>query len=415
MAGTTIQTTYGPRKEIEGYIAGNKDKRPLAFKPFFSDVNTTWADTVSYDVEPDQRNVMGQFVQADVDVYRVQLPGMETKELSFAYSKEGVGSPNYSEISQRMLAEQPGNVTLESARLARAVAENMRTQFELAYQRFENLYELTRAQILINGTMDTVLATPTGQHKRIVWNMGRTKLSNGTTNDATERAANYDAILNELVPEVDLTTLWANTSTAVAGGLSWDGISGATGSAVTPVKAVSPVQHLNRMLEIANYRSGTAAIFIANDAYSWFIDDLNTNYADAADTTLRTNQAIELEVMPYVKEIEGLTFRRFHDSGNGMMIPMYTYNGTYRDRTTGTKTKYFPDGTVLLVPPSNTGAIRFGKIMHIKAMWAAQQFWVNSWVGEKSGIENFEIHTNFVTYHKDINSVVKWKVCSTSK
>ena len=411
----TIQTTFGPKKEIEGYVAGNKDKRPLAFKPFFGDITTTWKDTVAYDVEGDERNLMGQFVQADVDVYRVQLPGMETKELSFAYSKEGVGSPDYSEISQRMLAEQPGNVTLDSARLARAVAENMQEQFRLAYNRFENLYELARAQILINGTMDTVLATPEGKHKRIIWNMGRTKLVNGSVNDATERAANEDYIANEVVPEVDLTNLWANTSTAVAGGLSWDSVSGATGSAVTPVKAVSPVKHLNRMLEIASDRSGTAAIFMADDAYSWYIDDLNTNYADAADTTIRTNMVIELEVMPYVKEIEGLTFRRLHDAGNGISVPIYTYNGTYRDRVTGTKTKYFPNGTVLLVPPASTGAMRFGKIMHLKAMWAAQQFWVNNWMNPKTGIENFEIHTNFVTYHKDINSVVAWKVCSTSK
>lgn len=410
-----IQSTYGPRREIEGYIAGNKDKRPLAFKPFFGDIDTTWADTVTYDVEADERNLMGQFVEPDIDVYRVQLPGFDTKELTFGYSKEGVGSPDYSEIHQRMLAEQPGNVTLDSARLARAVAENMRTQFSKAYDRFENLYEYARAQILINGTMDTTLSTPEGKHKRVIWNMGRTVLSNGSTNDATERAANAAYIKDEIVPEVDLTTLWANTATAVAGGLSWDSISGATGSAVTPVATVSPVEHVTRMLKTAAYRAGTAAIFMAEDAYSWYKYDLNTNYADAADTTILTNAKIEKVIMPYVDEVEGLTFKGFHVDGSGAQTPIYVYTGTFRHRVTGTKTAYFPDGKVVLVPPAQYGAMRFGKIKHLKANWAAQQFWVNHWVNQKTGIENFEIHTNFVVYHKDINSVISWKVCSTSR
>lgn len=416
MAGSTIQTIYGPQKKIEGYIKGNFQKRPLAFKPFFSDVNTTWADTVQYDVEADKRNLMGQFVAADIDVYRVQLPNFGSKELSFAYSKEAVGSPNYSEISQRMLAEQPANVTLESGRLARAVADNMQQQFALAYERFENLYEFSRANILIYGTMDTILATPNGEHKRIVWNMERKKLTNGSTNNTAERKANAYSVLHDIVPEVDLTTLWANADTAVAGGMSWDSIDGSTSLAVTPTKAVSPVQHLNRMLEVAAYRSGTAAIFISDDAYSWLQADINTNYKDAANTLYRTlDPVVDLEVMPYVREIEGLSFRRMWNAGGGMMIPMYTYNGKYHDRATGEKKAYFPDGRVLLVPNGSMGAVRFGKIQHIKAMWAAMQFWVNSWKGEKSGIEQFEIHTNFVTYHTDIDSVVSWKVCSTSK
>lgn len=412
----TIQTTFGPRKEIQGYIQGDVQKRPLAFKPFFGDIKTTWEDTVTYDVEGAKRNLMGKFTQSDIDVYRVQLPNFETKDLRFAYSKEAVGSPNYNEINQRMLGEGFNNVTLDSARLGRAVAENMREQFVLAYERFENLYELARANILINGTFDTSLSTVNGEHKRVLWDMGRTKLTNGTTNDQTERNANVAYINSDIVPEVDLTTLWANTSTAVAGGLSWDSKDASnSNAAVTPVTAVSPVKHLNRMLEIANFRAGTAAIFIADDAYSWLVKDINTNYKDAAYTLYRLlDPVVDLEVMPYVKEIEGLTFRRMWNAGGGVMVPMYTYNGKYNARDTGTKTAYFPDGRVLLVPAANKGAIRFGKIDHIKAMWAAMQFWVNSWKGEKSGIENFEIHTNFVVYHTDINSVVSWKVCSTS-
>jgi hypothetical protein len=416
MAGV-FQTPFGPSKKIEGYVKGNFQKRPLAFKQFFGDTGTTWTDTVNYDVQGNKRNLMGQFVQSDIDVYRVQLPNFETKELTFAYSKEYVGSPNYSEISQRMLGEQPQAMTLDSARLAQAVAQNMQDQFTLAYERFENLYELARAKVLITGAFDTTLATPNGEHKKIVWDMGRTKLVNGSTNNAGERTANVNYINTDIVPEVDLTTLWANTGTAVAGGLSWDSLDHSNSdAAVTPTTAVSPVKHLNRMLEVANYRSGTAAIFMADDAYSWFIYDVNTNYKDAANSLYNVlDPSVQLEVMPYVKEIEGLVFRRMWSAGNGINVPIYTYNGKYHDRSTGVKTGYFPSGQVLLVPPADTGAVRYGKINHIKARWAAQQFWVNSWVGEKNGIESFEIHTNFVVYHKDINSVVSWRVCSSAK
>lgn len=94
--------------------------------------------------------------------------------------------------------------------------------------------------------------------------------------------------------------------------------------------------------------------------------------------------------------------------------PIYTYNGQYHDRMTGNKVSYMPNGYVLLVPPSSYGAMRFGKIQHIGALWAAQQFWVNAWRNERTKIEQFEIHTNFVVYHTDPNSVISWKVCSTA-
>lgn len=405
-----------PRKEIDGYFAGKKQKRPLAFRPYFGDVDTTWKDTVDYDREDPERNLMGQFAAPDVDVYRVQLPGHDTVSLNFAYSKEAVGSPDYEEITQRMLGEQPGNVTLESGRLARAVAVNMREQFRKAYERFENLYEFARANILINGVLDTVTVTPNGQHKRIVWNMGRTILTNGAVNNQAERDAADNYLDTELVPEVNLTTLWANTSTAVAGGRSWDAIDGNTGNTVTPAAGVSPVRDLQRMLTVAADGSGTAAIYISDDAYSWLRADLITNYKDAADITIRTKgPQIALDVIPYIEEIEGITFRGLWDGGNGIQVPMYTYNGKYTDRIDGTKKAYMGSGKVLLIPPASEGAIRYGKIMHRKARWAAKQFWVNQWEDKKTGVENYEIHTNFVAYHKDINSVVCWTVCSTAK
>lgn len=440
-SGNSFQTPYGAQKRIEGYVKGNSIKRPLAFKPFFGDINTTWSDTVNLDIEANQRNLMGQFADPEFDVYRVQLPRMGTKEFAFAYSKEGVGSPNYSEISQRMLAEQPGAVTLDKVRLARAVAENMQTQFRLAYERFENLFELSRANILLYGNWSTTAITNSGQHRPVAWDMNRdilinpgqqvlpsanaaalttvTAISSGA-NTQPLRDKNWQSVIGQnqdRIPQVDLTTLAANTSTAIFGGASWDAYDAVNGAAISAgaiSHSVSPVAHLNRMLEIAAHRAGTEAIFMSDDAYSWLVHDLNTNYKDAANRfyDIEADRRIALDVMPYVKQIEGLVLRRVWNAQGISPVPIYTYSGVYHDRETGIKTPFMPNGYVLLVPPSAYGSIRFGKIQHIGAMWAAQQYWINAWKNDKTKIEQFEIHTNFVVYHTDPNSVISWKVCS---
>lgn len=413
---TTFQTPYGAGKNIEGYIKGNVQKRPLLFKQSFNDINTTWRDTVNYDIEFNKRNLMGQFVDPEADTYRVQLPNFGTKELSFAYSKEHVGSPNYQEINQRMLAQQPNTVSLDRATLARNVASNMQQQFALAYERFENLYELSRANILVHGTFSTTLADQKGQHKEVKWDMERTKYSFSAASTQAARDANKLAIFNELVPEADLTSIKANTASDVAGGMSWDSKDSTnSNAAVTPAIAVSPVKHVNRMLDVAAYRSGTDYIVMGNDAWSWYLNDVNTTYKEQAQNTFdRTQPLVMLDLYPHPQEIEGLTLQGFVIYG-GSKIPTYTYNGMYHDRSTGAKTRFMPEGYVLLVPPSQYGAIRFGKIMHYGAMWAAQQFWINSWKGEKSKIEEYEIHTNFAVYHTEINSAISWKVCSSGK
>lgn len=412
---TSFQTPFGAGKEISGYIKGTEQKRPLLFKNSFGDVDTTWHDTVNYDIQGNQRNLMGQFVDPDVDTYRIQLPNFGTKELSFAYTKEKVGSPAYSEIYQRVLGQQPNSVSLDKTTLARAVAQNMQTQFQKAYERIENLHELIRTNLLVYGTFNTTLATPTGQHKEVKWDMGRTTYAWGTGSTQGVRDANKDAFLNEIIPEGNLTTIKANTSTDVAGGLSWDSKDGAnSNAAVTQVVAVDPIKHVNRWMDVAANRAGTDYIVMGDDAWSWYLKALNTTYKDMMDTQFsRKAPLLSLDLYPHPQEIEGLTLQGFHMYG-ATPVPVYTYNGRYTDRDTGVKTRFMPQGYVLLVPPKAYGAVRYGKIQHIKAYWAAQQIWINSWKGEKNGIEEFEMHSNFVIYHTDIDSVVCYKVCGTS-
>lgn len=410
---------YQQAKTIDSYIAGRKVKRPLAFSQHFGDEGTTFGDIVSVDIEANEQNLMGQYVDPDATIHRVQLPGIGNMDLSFAYSKEYVGSPNYEEIAQRSLMQNPGSFTLDKATLARNYASNMREQMSLAYKRVENLHELSRANILLYGKHSTSGLTSGGKHRQVNWDLGRTVLTNPGTNNQTARDAAYATVMGvdaELVPEVDLTTLWANTTTAVPGGLSWDSYNptaAATIATADIVNTVDPVIHLNRMLTIANERAGTEAIYMANDAFSWFIETLNVKYADGASRFVNTNENFVLQLMPKVQEQEGLTLKLVWNGPQGP-IPIYIYNGTYIDRESGVKKKYFPNGYVLLVPPAQYGSVRYGKIKNLKAMFNAQKFWVNTWVDERSGAENWELHTNFVVYHTDINSAVSWKVCSTA-
>lgn len=415
MAYPTWLTPYEAGKMIEGVIKGNDIKRPLLFQQQFGNVNTTWRDTINIDLEFDKRNVMGTFAEPQADLNPIQLPNFGTMEFSFAYAKEAVGSPDYSELSQRMLGQQQDAVALTN--LASQYAQNISEKMKLAYQRIENLKEWTAAQVLLYGKC----TAQSQYHHTVRWDFQRPVYTGSSLTTQAARNTDRDAVLlTELVSEVDLTTLKANTTTNVGGGLSWDGFDNTSGTptAITPADiqtAADPIKQFNRMLEVAAYRTGTDKVIMSSDAYAWFNNQLNSNpaYLRAADSTINTNISLVQEVIPWVKTIEGLMLRRMWDCGNGNIVPIYTYEGVYHDRLTGVRTPYMPKGYVLLVPPANYGLQRYGKIMHQKAGWQAMPTWINHWMNEKTGIEEWELHTNFVFAHTDMRSAVCWKVCST--
>ena len=101
---------------------------------------------------------------------------------------------------------------------------------------------------------------------------------------------------------------------------------------------------------------------------------------------------------------------RAYPLDNGITINIYTYNAVYHDRVTGAETAYIGSGWVIAIPPANNGLKVYGRIMHPRANYAAMPRWVNYWMNEKTGVEEWEYHTNFLMAHKDINSIVAWKV-----
>lgn len=378
MAELVFLDPYQADKVLSGVIPANKVKRPNWLQSHFTNVSVTDKDTVNFDVEFSAKNTMGMFVEADLDVTPIQLNDFGTRQLTFAYAKEGLNSPDYKEINTRQLGQAFGQVDV-----AANEAANIRAKLALAEQRFENLFELVSRDILFYGAY----TAESEKHHKVYYNFGRTVIT-------TEADLNGGA-----VPSVDLTTLNANGG---VGKRAW----GSTGG----TKAVSPVQDLITMVETAKERSGVAAVLMSNDAYAEFNADLIANYKDASVTTLDVILRAQQDILPRVKNVDGLTYRRSYPLGNGEVVDIFTYDAYYHTRSAGTKTKYVPDGYVVCIPPSEGGIKVYGRIDHPRAKWGAMPRWINFWENGKTGKKEWEVHTNFLMGHTDIDAVVSWKV-----
>ena len=467
-------TPYSPPLRIGGLIKGNKRPRPNAISAFFANRATEQALKILVDIEANSSNVMGQYVGYDIDTQRVHLPTMGVAEFGFAYSKEKIGSPDWEEIIQRQAMEQLYAATLDSARLMGNYTANIAKQMELAHGRMDALTEKACCDLVLTGIHDTVMYSPRGDARPMRWALGRTILQNpgGIVSTASTNAANntaavralntasiigtgvtvngatyaYSGQVPDMVPQTDLTTLFANTSTAVGGGLSWDSVDGATGTSVAgvlmDVALPSPVKTVFRMLKISGWRSGGYAIVMSNDAYAWYINDLNKNYLVQANVlnSVIDDRRFDLEFAAYVTQNDGLTFRRWLDTGiaahdgTGMLgannldvvnsglsqlteglgrLPIFTYDAKYTNRATGILEPFWNNGFVAVMPNPDFGNIRYGIIRHLNAKFQAVPRWVNYWLNPQTGFEEWELHSAPAYFHSDPNAMIVWKVCST--
>jgi hypothetical protein len=375
---TEFLDPYSASKVLSGVIPANKVKRPNWLQSFFGNVSTTEKDTVNFDVEFTAKNTMGMFVEPNVDVTPIQLNDFGTKQLSFAYAKEGLSSPDYEEINTRQLGQAFGQVDVMANEAA-----DLRGKLAISEQRFENLFELVARDILFYGAY----TAESEKHHKVYYNFGRTVVT-------TETDLN-----NDLVPQADLTTINANGG---VGKRAW----GSTGGTVAP----TPVADLVQMYETAAFRAGTAAVLMSADAYLAFNADLLANYKDASVSTLDVILRAQQDILPRIKDVQGLTFKRSWPVGNGELIDIYVYDAFYHTRSAGTRTKYVPDGYVVLIPPADNGIKVYGRIKHPRANYAAMPRWINFWENDKTGKREWEVHTNFLMGHVDIDSVVAWKV-----
>jgi len=397
MAALTFLDPYQASKLLSGVIPANKVKRPNWLQTFFSNESSTERDTVNFDVEFTAKNTMGMFVLPESDVTPITLNEFGTKELRFSYAKEGLNSPDYEEINVRQLGQPFGSLDVMGNEVA-----NIRSKLALSEQRFENLFELTATNILLYGGYQAA----SEKHPSIRYDFGRTVI---------KTTANLDTL--DLVPSVNLTTTavtapWDSTQVImpVLTGTYSDGRKAWTNGNIVTTKTATPVKDLIKMYETAKFRSGTSACLMSSDAYEAFNTDLLANYKDASLTTLDVLLRAQQDVLPRIKDVQGLTFKRSYPLGNGELIDIYVYDGFYHTRSAGTATKYVPNGFVVLIPPSENGVKVYGRIKHPRANYSAMPRWINYWEEAKTGKREWEVHTNFLMGHTDIDSVVSWKV-----
>ena len=392
-------TPYQVAPILEGVIKGLEPVRPNWLQSFFGAPKFSENTRINLDKEYNVKNVMGQFASPNVDVSPIVLPDYGTKEFYFSYSKESIDSDDFDTINQRQIGQEFGQVNPLANKAAR-----LQRKMILAEQRFENLFEKTAADILLYGGYQA-----SGEyHPTVRYDFQKTVITSNTALAA-----------NKLVPAVNLTTTavtlpWDSSTTYLpvlptnggftAGDKAW------TKANVDAAKA-TPVKDFIKMVESTKIRSNVSAFMMSDDAYEIFQYDLNKNYGTASDTTLLALLKVGQDILPRIQEYRGLTYRRSYPvNDTGEVIGIYTYNAVYNNRTSGAETAYIGSGWVVALPPASSGLKVYGRIMHPKANYSAMPRWINYWMNDKTGIEEYEYHTNFVMAHLDIDAITTWKV-----
>lgn len=404
MSELVFATPYQSQKILSGVIEAlnaGEPKRPNWLQKFYpanpSLVETT---TVNFDQQYATRNVMGLFASPTADVEPVALPTFGHKELSFSYAKEGFVSDSFEELYQRQLGQQFGQVDVEANKALRFNLKAAQVE-----QRFENLFEKTASDILLYGAYGAV----SEKHPLYVYDFGRTTATAYTDVKGTTVS---------LMPAANLTTSavtapWDASHTIMpviptSGGNYTAGEKVWT-KALVDAGTATPYKDVLKMIQTSNEWDRASAIQMSQDAYEVFNYDIEKNYKEAASTVTLTILEIQRDILPRLDTIDSLHFQRMVNVGNGVTLPVYSYKAIYHDRTTGARTRYIGDGWVNVIPSGGFVKVH-GRILHPKAMWQAMPRWMNYWRNEKTGLEEWEWHTNFIMGTTRINALCSWKV-----
>ena len=394
---------YGASKYLEGVIEALPKIRGTLLQdsvvPGFILRN---ANSVNLDEEFAVKNTTAMFASPKADVTPIQLGDFSTKELYFAYAKEGWDDNDPIEtLEQRQLGDQFGQVNLQANKARRLVEKAA-----IAEQRFQNLFEKTLSHMVLYAGYEAF----SEKHPKVRYDFGR----NVTTTYAQLSST------TSLISSVNLTTSavtapWDSSTTvlpvvATSGGFT-AGDKAWTRALVTAGKA-TPVNDLRRMYETSARWGATPAYYImSDDAYDAFAFDVTTNYSKEADLSLRTAANNTLNIQSDVKNIDGLTQRTSWTFNNGATVPIFTYNAILNNRTTGAEEAIIGSGWVVGIPASSYGLKVYGRILHPKAGYYAMPRFINNWMDDKAGTNEYEMHTNFLVAHKKINALTSWKVC----
>jgi len=388
-------------KVLAGVLKALPLERPTWLQSFFTQAVPTNNKTVNFDVEYGAKNVMGQFVSPMEDASPIKLPSYSHKEWSFAYAKEPIDDSSYEELQERQMGDAFGQVDIE-----RNKAQRLTQKITLAEQALEALFEKTAASLILYGGY---VAT-SDYHPTMVYSFERTALTTAAQIKGSDKL--------RIAPSVNLTASavtspWGTTLMPViatdGGAPSYTQGEKIWTKALVTAGTATPVKDVTLMVQTCNMRTRAGAVHMSDDAYEVFEFDVTSNYADAADKMTGIENSQYLKVTPTLEINKGLTYRRSWNFGNGLILPIYSYNAVYTDRSTGTETPFIGSGWVNVIPAS--GGIKVhGRIIHPDARYQAMPRYLHSWKDEKYGLVNYEYHTSFLMGHTDIDAVVSWKV-----
>jgi len=389
---------FATAKFLEGVLEALPVVRGNFFQTsLFSGFETRDTKTVNFDQDFAVNNVSAMFVNAKADVTPIELGTYGHKELYFAYTKEGWSDDDFDTLNQRQIGQAFGQVNVLANNLV-----NLQRKAAIAELRIQNLFEVTSTNLAKYGSY----LAYSEKHPKVLYDFGR---------DVITTAANLTS--KELIPSVNLTTTavttpWATTSMPVvatsggftAGDKMWTKAKVTAGSATPWLDVVKMVQTSRR------YSGSPQAIIMQATPYNVFNFDVETNYKDAASLTVQALLNISRDVLPQIKNVDGLTFRRNISLGDGTVLPVYTYEAKLNDRTSGVEAAILEDGWVMVIPASNLGKKIYGRIQHKAAQFAAMPRFVHRWTDGKTMTDEYEMHSSFLLGHTKINSLVSWKV-----
>lgn len=374
-------TPYQEDKILEGVIPANNLIRSNFLQGWFPEAPNPLrtGKSVNFDVEFKTKVIPAMHVAPEVDAPIVTLGGHGHKELYFAYVKEGYASPDIEEIDFRQLGQPFGTVDWWSNYL-----NNLRQKAALTEANIETRFEVNAASLITTGKYTAVSQY---HPAAVLYDFNRTKV----TDDATFLAGD--------VPEVDLTTLDGNGG---VGKRAWNATGGTT--APTPYKDFITACSTTMKSNVVE------ACLMADDAYELFAKDIYTNYKDAANINYQVENRITLDILPMVKKYDGVGYRGSFKVAPGIFVDIYTYNSKYHDRITGVETRFIPQGTMIILPNKQLGVKIYGRIKHIGAQFEPRKRFTNIWLDPKTKEPSAEVHVNYLMGHRDINSLVYWKV-----
>lgn len=406
MSNMQFADPYSAQKILSGVIRALNDgqpKRPNWLQSFYPTNAALINDrTVNFDQQLSVRNVMGTFALPNADVNPVSLPTYGHKEHSFSYAKESVtdGDDDFETLNMREMGQQFGQPNI-----AANMAMRLNAKFAAVEQRFENLFELVASQILLYGGY----GAKSEYYPLYVYDFERS-VCNKYSDIKTDK--------DTLVSSVNLTTSpvtapWDASRVILpviaSAGAAYTAGEKAWTKANVDAGTATPYKDLLQMILTCNEWSRADMVHMSQDAYEVFNYDIEKNYKEAAVTTTLAMLQIERDILPRMQSVDDLHFQRSISLGGGINLPIYTYKAIYHNRNTGERTRYIGNGWVSVIP--NSGYVKaYGRIMHRKANYSAMPRWINSWMDEKTGVQQWEWHTNFVMANSAINSLVTWKV-----